>query len=146
MGEGISGKLRGVLRSRRQSAELIGKIFGVDVRGFGDGFVLQLHGEEGCAGDGGSAALTEETGLGDEVVFGFESRGEIKDVAADWIGDVDGGGGVGKFSCVARGLEVIEDGVVQHCLSIPSVDGSGKWKPTGVKRDRKSHGSGGGGD
>ena len=40
----------------------------------------------------------------------------MEDVAADWIGDLDGGGGVGKFSCIARGLEVVEDGVAEHGL------------------------------
>jgi hypothetical protein len=103
----------------------MGNIFGVDASGFGDGFVLQLHGEKGCTGDGGGAALTEEAGLGDVVGFGFQSRGEIEDVAADWIGHVDRGSGVGKFSCVARRLEMVEDGVAEHCLSIPRADGSG---------------------
>jgi len=100
-------------------------MFSVDVGGFGNGFVFHFYGEEGCAGDGGGAALTEEAGLGDAVGFGFEAGGEIEDVAADWVGDVDGGGGVGEFSGVARGLEMIEDDVAEHCLSIPSVGGSG---------------------
>ena len=57
--------------------------------------------------------------------FGLEARGEIEDVAADWVGHVDRGCGVGKFSCVARGLEMIEDSIAEHGLSIPSADGSG---------------------
>ena len=59
------------------------------------------------------------------VGFAFEARGEIEDVAADWIGDVDRCCGVGEFSGVARGLEMVEDGVAEHGLSIPRADGSG---------------------
>jgi hypothetical protein len=111
---------------------LVGKVFGVDVRGFGDGFIFYFYGEEGCAGDGGGTALAEEAGLGDAIRCGVQAGGEIEDVAADWVGDVDGGCGVGKFSSVARGFEVVEDGVAEHCLSIPRVSGSGnalKFEP-----------------
>jgi len=86
---------------------LSGKIFGVDVGGFGDGFVFYFYGEEGCASDGGGAALAEEAGLGDAVGFWFEAGGEIEGVAADGVGDVDARGGVGKVACVARGLEMV---------------------------------------
>jgi len=108
-----------------QSAELGGQIFGVDASGFGDGFVFYFYGEKRCAGDSCCATLTEEAGFGDAVSFGVETCGEIEDVAADWVDDVDGGCGVGEFSCVARGLEMIEDRVAEHCLSIPRVRGSG---------------------
>ena len=74
--------------------------------------------------------MTEETGFGDAIGFGFESSGEMEDVAADGIGYVDGGGGVGKFACVARGLEMVEDGIAQHGLSIPSGAGIGQWFDT----------------
>jgi hypothetical protein len=104
---------------------LIGKIFGVDLRGFGNGFVFYFYGEEGCAGDGGGAALAEEAGLGDAVGFWFHARGKREDVAADGIGDIDGRGGVGEFACVARGLEMVENRIAEHCLSIPRVRGSG---------------------
>ena len=59
------------------------------------------------------------------MALGFQARGEIEDVAADWVGHVDGGGGVGKSACITRGLEVIEDGIAEHCLSIPRADQSG---------------------
>ena len=112
----------------------MGKIFGVDLRGFGNGFVFHFYGEEGCAGDGGGATLAEKAGFGDVVGFGFEARGEIEDVAADWIGDVDRCCGVGEFSGIARGLEMVEDSVAEHCLSIPSAYGSGKWMLIRVKK------------
>ena len=104
---------------------MIGKIFGVDLRGFGNSFVFYFYGEEGGAGDGGGAALTEEAGLGDAVGSWFHARGKREDVAADGVGYVDGRGGVGEFACVARGLEMIEDGIAEHGLSIPRVGGSG---------------------
>jgi hypothetical protein len=66
--------------------------------------------------------------------FGLEAGGEIEDVAADWVGYVDGGGGVGEFSGIARGLEMVEDSVAEHCLSIPSAYGSGKWMFIRVKK------------
>jgi len=81
---------------------LPGKVFGVDLRGFGNGFVVYFYGEEGCTGDGGGATLAQEAGLRDAVGSWFYARGKREDVAADRIGDVDGGGGVGEFACVTR--------------------------------------------
>ena len=79
--------------------------------------------------------MTEETGFGDAIGFGFESSGEMEDVAADGIGDIDGGGGVGKFACVARRLEMVEDGVAEHVLVSQGVHDSGnRWTLTGVKK------------
>ena len=112
-----------------------GKIFSVDVSGFGDGFIFYFYGKKRCAGDGGGAALAEEAGFGDAVGLGFEARGEIEDVATDGVGDVDGGGGVGEFSGVARGLEMSEDGVAEHTLVSQVAGGSGnRWMLTGVKK------------
>ena len=119
----------------RQSAELSGKIFSVDVSGFGDGFIFYFYGKKRCAGDGRGAALAEEAGFGDAVGFGFEARGEIEDVSANWIGDVNGGGGVGEFACVARGLEMVEDGIAEHALvSQVAHDSGNRWMITGVKK------------
>ncbi len=113
----------------------MGEIFGVDVSGLGDGFVFYFYGEEGCAGDSCCAALTEEAGFGDAVGFGLKARGQIKDVAADRVGYVDGGGGVGEFAGVARGLEMIEDHVAEH-VSVSQVahDSGNRWMLTGVKK------------
>lgn len=71
--------------------------------------------------------MTEEAGLGDAVGFGFKARGEMEDVTADGVGDVDARGGVGEFAGVARGLEVVEDGVAEHALSIPRRARFGQW-------------------
>ena len=54
---------------------MMGKIFGGDASGFGDGFVFYFYGEERCAGDGGGATLAEEAGFGDAVGFRFEAGG-----------------------------------------------------------------------
>ena len=100
-------------------------MFGGNLCGFRGGFVLQLDGEERGTGNGGSAALAKETGFGDAIGFGLQAGGEVEDVAAYRIGDVDGSGGVGEFSSVAWGLEVVEDGGTEHGLSIPRWNGSG---------------------
>lgn len=119
----------------RQSAELVGKIFGVDVSGLRDGFVFYLYGEEGCAGDRGGAALTEEAGFGDAAGCGIQARCEVENVTADGIGDVNARGGVGKFSGVARGLEVVEDGGAEHVLvSQVAHDSGNRWTLTRVKK------------
>src|ERR1700722_15502903 len=113
----------------------MGEIVGVDLRGFGDSFVFYFYGEEGRAGDGGGAALTEEAGLSDAVGFGFQACGEIEDVAADRIGDVDARAGVGKFAGVARGLEMIEDHVAEHVLVSQVAHESGnRWMLRGVQK------------
>ena len=40
----------------------------------------------------------------------------MQDVAANGIGDFDGGGGVGELADVAGGLEVVEDGFAEHAF------------------------------
>ncbi len=123
MREGVDGQFRSVMRGGRESSEGAGKIIRVDgVRG-SEWLVSELHGEERSAGDGGSTALAKETGFGDAAVF--DARFEMKDIAADWIGDFHVGSGTGELADVARGLKMVEDGGGEHVLSIPRGIGLG---------------------
>ncbi len=47
----------------------------------------------------------------------------MQDIAADGVGDFDGGTGVGEFADVARRLEVVEDSCAEHVFSIAKRDG-----------------------
>jgi hypothetical protein len=111
-GDGVASELGAVESGGGKAAEGLGNFFGSDGAELPRGFSEHEFGELGAAGDGSDAAAGFEAGFGDAAVI--KARGELENVAAGGIGDLDGGGGVGEITGVARGFEVVEDGGGVH--------------------------------
>ena len=106
------GEVRSVKGCGGQAAEGSGKGFWGE-RGNGAQFpALDGFGEERGAGDGGGAAAAEETDFPDRIVF--DDGGELEDVAADGIGDLDFCICGGELAGVAWALEMVEKSFCEH--------------------------------
>jgi len=119
----IVSELRGVEGGGRKTAEGGGERFrgeGLEGAQFP---ALNAFGQERGAGDGRSTTTAEEADFADGAVI--HDGGELKDVAADGIGDFDLGVGGGKFARIARMLEVFEEDLGVHEMSIAAA-GAGR--------------------
>ncbi len=85
-----------------------------------EAFVGELDGEERGTGYGGRATLAKEARFDDAAVY-YADR-QMEHITANRIGHFDARGGVGQLTHIARSLEVIEDRLTEHELSIPSVN------------------------
>ena len=123
MRESIEGQFRGVMSGGRESAECVGQIIWADDASFLQSFIGEFYGEQRGTSDRRGATLAKETRFDDAAVC--DAGVEMEHIAANRIGHLYAGGGVGKLAHIARGLEVIEERFTEHEFSIPRVNETG---------------------
>src|SRR5260370_39732718 len=114
---GILRELAAVKRRGRQLAKRRGDLLVRNLAGLGKRSSCEQFGEKRTAGDRRHAAAGLETGLGDAAVF--QANGELEDVAASGIADLNDGRCAGKLSGIARVLEVLENNGAVHAKKYP---------------------------
>ncbi|MGA8230038.1 MAG: hypothetical protein WB795_01050 [Candidatus Acidiferrales bacterium] len=79
---------------------------------FAWGFAQHQFGQNGTGSDSADATFGAESGLNNVTAYHTNRQAEY--IAANWVGNIGGGGWVGHVAGVARVLEVIQYGTGVH--------------------------------